>query len=325
MEPPLRPAGTDPAELTIRPCAAEDAPAMADLYNRQEAGSGPRGTQDFLHGAAGQDGGDERWVATDEGRVVGYATQEPAWWTGRHDIHAIEVRVERDRWGCGVGTSLFTALLSQSLAVGATRLLAWIQADLAEARRFAGRHGFEPTGQTVEEYRLYVPEARDQYASDIAARLQGEGIRIVALADIGEDESFLRALQSLWMMDDGSNVPTFETWRSRVLEGAGCSPRTHWVAMDGKRPVGTTFLKRLGTDSAENDYTAVAPSHRGRGLAYALKLQAIAWGREHGMNWFYTSSLIENTPMIAINRRLGYRAGVRRQEVARDLRGASGT
>jgi hypothetical protein len=55
------------------------------------------------------------------------------------------------------------------------------------------------------------------------------------------------------------------------------SAETHWVALNGERPVGMTFLKRLSEDAAENDYTCVAATHRSRGIATALKLRTIAW------------------------------------------------
>jgi GNAT superfamily N-acetyltransferase len=89
--------------------------------------------------------------------------------------------------------------------------------------------------------------------------------------------------------------------------------------MDGERPVGMTFLKRLSQNAAENDYTGVAPSHRGRGIARALKLRAIAWAKENGVDWFYTGSEIGNVRMIGVNRQLGYEPGPRRMEVAREL------
>jgi GNAT superfamily N-acetyltransferase len=80
-----------------------------------------------------------------------------------------------------------------------------------------------------------------------------------------------------------------------------------------------TFLKRLGENAAENDYTTVAPAYRGRGIAQALKLRTISWAQQNAVSWFYTSSEIDNARMIAINRRLGYRPGVRRVEVAKNL------
>jgi hypothetical protein len=50
-----------------------------------------------------------------------------------------------------------------------------------------------------------------------------------------------------------------------------------------------------------------------------LKLRTIAWARQHGVYQLFTACEIENTPMIAINKRLGYQSGVRRLAVAHDL------
>jgi len=47
-----------------------------------------------------------------------------------------------------------------------------------------------------------------------------------------------------------------------VLHAAGLSPDTHWIALDGARPVGITFLKWLSEDAAENDYMGVASTNR---------------------------------------------------------------
>jgi FMN phosphatase YigB (HAD superfamily)/GNAT superfamily N-acetyltransferase len=305
-----------PVELLIRPRIEADDAAIIAIHNRQEAESAPL-TADELR----EDGG-QRWAALLEGGVVGYAAFHPAWWTGRPEVYAAEVRVERDHWGRGIGSQLYETIAAEVGARSGSRLLAWIRADVPEARRFAVRHGFEDTGQVIEERRLFIPEARDAGRERLQDRLRRQGIRIVTLAEIGEDEPFLREVRLLWDGGEagpGDSQASFETWRSSVLRGAGLSPETHWVALGGAQPVGTTFLKRLGEDAAENDYTAVAPSHRGRGIAQALKLHAIAWARENGVRWFYTSSLINNTPMIAINETLGYRPGVRKHEVARTL------
>lgn len=62
----------------------------------------------------------------------------------------------------------------------------------------------------------------------------------------------------------------------------------------------------MSDNVAENEYRCVAPAYRGRGIAVALKLRAIAWARQQGVRWFYTSSETGNGPMIAINKHLGY-------------------
>lgn len=311
-------------EIDIRRYQADDAPALVTLYNDQETESGPRDVKEFQRVATEQEGtaGGELWVAQYQGTVAGYAAWNPAWWTGRHDTFALEIRVERGRWGRGIGSSLYGSLVRRPFATQATRFLSWIRVDLAEAQRFAARHGFEPTGQVVEERRLHLPDARDEYAAEHALRLESEGLRISTLAELQVDEQFLHRLRRLWSVDEAGDELDFAAWRSSVLDGPGVSPETHWLVLDGERPIGTTFLKRLGPNGAENDYTAVAPEYRGRGIASALKHRAIAWGREHGIDWFYTSSLLENGPMHAVNHRLGYLPGVRKQEVALELEAA---
>jgi GNAT superfamily N-acetyltransferase len=318
----------DQGSLTLRPRVPGDDAGIVEIYTRQEADSEPLTIALYRAEQAEKvaDRQGEQWVAVETSRVVGVGSLAPAWWTGRPGIYAVHIRIDQNHWRRGIGTRLYGLLRSRLIALGATRLVSWVRVDAANGRRFAARHGFRETGEVVEQYRLHVPEANAEAYGGLEERLRRGGLRIASLAELGtEDELFLRALQRLWA-SSGDEPPdperlrgSFPAWRREVLQAAGLSPETHWVALDGERPVGMTFLKQLSEDAAENDYTGVAPTHRGRGIAPALKLRAIAWARQHGVRWFYTSSEIGNTRMIAINRRLGYQPGVRRLEVSRDL------
>jgi GNAT superfamily N-acetyltransferase len=314
--------------LTLRPRAAGDDARIVDIYNQQEGDSLPLILEWYgaEHAGTAADRQGEQWVALDQDRLVGVGSFHPAWWTGQPGIYAGEIRVDQSRWRQGIGTRLSDQLRSRLLTRQATRLLSWISADASGARRFAARHGFRETGQVIQECRLHVPEVETDHYAGVDERLRQDGLRIASLAELGrDDETFLRALHQV-SADSGDGPPdpeqlsdSFATWQRQVLHAPGMSPETHWVALDGNRPVGMTYLKRLSEDAAENDYTGVASTHRGRGIAPALKLRAIAWAQQHGVNWFYTGSEIGNTRMIAINTRLGYQPGVRRVEVARDL------
>jgi GNAT superfamily N-acetyltransferase len=314
--------------LTLRPRAAGDDARIVEIYNRQEGDSLPLTLARFRAERAEQtaDHSGEEWVALNRDQLAGVGSFSPAWWTGEPGIYAVEIRVDCSRWRQGIGTQLYDRLRSRLVPRAATRLVSWVRADGDHARRFAARHGFQETGKVIQEYRLSIPEAKTDDPEGVEERLRREGLRIASLAELGrEDELFLGTLQAVWA-DSGEEPPdperlrdSFPTWRREVLQGAGLSPETHWVALDEDRPVGMTFLKRLSEDAAENDYTGVASTHRGRGIAPALKLRAIAWARQHEVSWFFTSSEVGNTRMIAINRRLGYQPGVQRLEVARDL------
>jgi GNAT superfamily N-acetyltransferase len=326
-DPPARPS-SGLETLTLRPRAAGDEARIVEIYNRQEADSLPLTLARFRaeHAAKAADPPGEEWVALDRDQLVGVGSFNLAWWTGNPGIYAVEIRVDPSRWREGIGARLSDLLRSRLLPQQAIRLIGWVRADAANARRFAARHGFHETGKVIQEYRLSIPEAQTDDPEGMEERLRREGLRIASLAELGrDDELFLRALQRLWA-DSGDEPPdpepllsSFPSWRREVLDAAGLSPETHWVALAGDRPVGMTFLKRLSEDAAENDYTGVASTHRGRGIAPALKRRAIAWARQHGVNGFFTSSEIGNARMIAINTRLGYRPGVRRLEVSRDL------
>lgn len=314
---------------TLRPRVPADDPRIVEIHNAQEAESMPLSLERYR--AERAQPADRRqgevWVAILDDVVVGVGDFAPAWWTGHAGIYEIDVRVDVPSRERGIGTSLYEMLESRLTALEATRLLGWIRPNAEPARRFVARHGFRETDEIIEEYRLHMPEARSDAYPGLEERLRDRGIRITSLAQLGlEDEDFLRSLHRVWAdtVDEPPDLAAlrdaFPTWQGQVLHSPGLSPGTHWVALDGDRPVGLTFLKRLSDDAAENDYTGVASAYRGQGIAPALKLQAIAWARENGVEWFYTSSEAGNARMISVNVRLGYRPGARKREVARNLR-----
>ncbi|MCW3098633.1 MAG: GCN5-related N-acetyltransferase [Chthonomonadaceae bacterium] len=314
--------------MELRPTIEEDDARIVEIYNLREHDTVPltpaRYRTERAEASTEHDG--ERYVAIEEGIVAGYSNFQWAWWTGKAGIYAVELRVDPHYARRGIGSRLFQHLCSQLSLRGATQLTGWIRADALEGRRFATKSGFTETGQVIQEYHLSITEADTSACAEHEARLNNEGVKIVSLAEAGStDAPFLHALQRLWA-DSGEEAPdpeqlrdSFEVWQRQVLRSPGLTPETHWVALEGERPVGMTFLKRLGDDAFENDYTGVAATHRGRGIATALKLRAILWAQQHAVERFYTSSEIGNAAMIAINTRMGYKPGVRRLEVCCDL------
>jgi GNAT superfamily N-acetyltransferase len=314
-------------DVEVRLAVAEDEDAIARLHQAQEPDAQPLiiNSAEWEGESASSPRG--RFVAATDGDLVGTVEWYPAWWTGEDSIYMVMVRVDESHGRRGIGNRLFERMRSGLLACGATRLLAWIREDSVAGRSFAARLGFEEMGEVMQDYRLHLPEAdTSQYAAR-EQRLASAGIRIAALADLPrQEESFLRALQRLWA-DSGDTPPdperlreSFPTWKKQVLDDVGLSPQTHWVALEGERPVGMTFLKRLSEDGFENDYTGVASTHRGRGIGAALKLRSILWGQQQGARWFYTSSEVDREAILHLNTVLGYVAGAKRLLIALDLR-----
>jgi GNAT superfamily N-acetyltransferase len=53
-------------------------------------------------------------------------------------------------------------------------------------------------------------------------------------------------------------------------------------------------------------YTCSHPDYRGRGIAWAVKLQSLAQAIELGIPFVRTANDSENAPMLHINETLGY-------------------
>jgi RimJ/RimL family protein N-acetyltransferase len=71
-------------------------------------------------------------------------------------------------------------------------------------------------------------------------------------------------------------------------------------------------------------FTATGREYRGRGLALAVKLASTRWAAENGITQLVTTNDETNAPMLAINRRLGYRPAGRRVEYLAEREGLLG-
>ena len=114
-----------------------------------------------------------------------------------------------------------------------------------------------------------------------------DGIHLTDLAAV--DSPVARRVLFDMIMEAAHDIPipdampprTFEDWERVVLGADRFDPTAMLIAMDGDRPVGYSRLEVDGT-SAWTHFTGVARSHRGRGIAMHLKVEAI---RPHGGAW----------------------------------------
>jgi RimJ/RimL family protein N-acetyltransferase len=71
--------------------------------------------------------------------------------------------------------------------------------------------------------------------------------------------------------------------------------------------------------AAYNEMTGTLRDYRGRGLAFAAKLETVRWAAGKGLARILTGNDTRNAPMLAINDRLGYRPTIEVVEYVRDL------
>ncbi|WP_291431559.1 GNAT family N-acetyltransferase [Deinococcus sp.] len=157
--------------------------------------------------------------------------------------------------------------------------------------------------------------------ADEEARALASGVRVVSLADLTapasdpwdtqprEHYELIRAL----LTDVPSAAPVqvwpFEVWRMRMPQRE-LDPRGVMIAVapDGTW-VGTSQLAQTlpaQPGHLHNGLTGVRREWRGRGLGLALKLAAARAALARGFTHSHTGNHTGNTPMLAINDRLGF-------------------
>ncbi len=149
-------------------------------------------------------------------------------------------------------------------------------------------------------------------------QLMAQGIRFCTYADMPDTEESRRKLYAL-EIEMKADVP------ARQAEPGTPEPYAHWLQDLLQRDYSTLFLAEhdgewVGiTTLADWGFTGVRRSHRGRGLATALKVRMLRSAKEQGIATLITETHFDNAPMLAINRKLGYRFGTVEVAVIKQL------
>ncbi len=212
----------------------------------------------------------------------------------------------------GLGARLAEAAMTFAREQGATRLVAEVRDNVADGLRFAERYVFR-RDRHIFESRLHLADFDEQWFAGAVTRVEAEGIRFLSLADLGDTDEVRRKLYDLNAAlardspgRDGDFFP-FEQFQKTVCSASWYRPDGQIVAVTGDSWIGMAAVGYFAnTNSMYNMFTGVEPIWRGRGIALALKLLAIACARRYGAGYISTNNDSENAPMLAINRTLGY-------------------
>lgn len=253
--------------------------------------------------------GGKRFVAWLDGQAVGcggagrvymYAADFPALWGN--------LSVLPEFRGRGVGGALLDAISDVALAAGKRELYGRTTADRPDAIRFLERRGF----REVERMKVVRLDLADFNHAPIQPPA---GIQITSLEARPElaDRLYEVAVEALPdIPGDGRMDPgTPAEFRARDVDRSLMPKGGYAVAVDeaSGAVVGYSNLMLVANDPglAWHGMTAVRRAWRGRGIAGALKRATIAWAAANGLEAIETANDVDNAPMRAVNRRLGYR------------------
>ena len=309
--------------VTFRAFTPDDVPAWVELHARIL----PEHAQDLadvVHREATWDSARfwrNRAVAfTPGGRVIGVGIIEHLHWQFHPDRYAVRVLVDPDHRGLGIGSSLHTWIVGQASQRDAWSLRGEVQERDAASVRFVTQRGYVEAQRNWES-RLDVPSfVSDQFAT-AEGRVTEAGIRLTSLANELERvgaagrEGVLRAVHEVdceGSTDEPSLDPItpapFGRWVAEVVEAPDALPDAYFLAEDGGRYVGLSALmeRRATPGVLGQGFTAVVKSHRGRGIAMALKLRTVAYARANGYREIVTWNNSRNRPMLRINEAMGF-------------------
>jgi GNAT superfamily N-acetyltransferase len=242
------------------------------------------------------------WCAEVDGETVGWATTGLVIETSEPGVMQLDVDVHPAHRRRGIATRLLAESERHAREIGARRVFVWARGEDSTSG-FARRHGFAhssssqmlvldprsveapevPAGVEVHPFRAFADDPRELYELDVVAMLDQPS------------EVALDALEYDVWLERWWNLPLVDMDASMVIVVDGVAVSMTWLHTDRERGRGA------------NNGTGTLPDYRGRGLALIAKRASLARAAELGVTEVYTGNDETNAPMLAINRRLGYR------------------
>lgn len=232
-------------------------------------------------------------VAQDDDRIVGCG------FAGRSDSPGrafFAVRVLPGSRGRGIGDAILEKCRPHATELGATIISGRVAASDQGSLQWVVDRGFVEVGRDVE----LVRELGDEPPS-----VSPPGIEIKEVTAAQHDAVYAVAVECWPDMPTTEPIPApaYDDWAHEELRGP-----VVFGAFDAGRLVGYAALvtRPASPEVLEHGFTTVVRSHRGRGIATALKRTQLAWAAKHGYRRLVTYTQEGNDAMRAINAKLGY-------------------
>ncbi|NJD27710.1 MAG: GNAT family N-acetyltransferase [Chloroflexi bacterium] len=246
-------------------------------------------------------------VAEAEGAIVGFG-----YLRGAPPLPGLLLNVEVDvsHRRRGIGTRLLEAVTTRAADHGLSTMVSVVAADTGSLA-FAARHGFVERDRRSES-KIDLSTFDVNAFADVLQRAADRRIRFAVMADIDTPEMrrrlFTLANQVTGDMPsvDPMEPLTYDQFVAAWLEGPSARRELLVIGLEDDDPVAVSMVTVFPGGIAYNWMTGVMPSHRGRGLGLAAKVEALRRAKAAGIDEVWTENHNRNAPMLAINARLGY-------------------
>ena len=253
-----------------------------------------------------------------DGKIAGTGAIQVGMMQRPDGSQQIGVTVFKEHRRRGIGGAVLDSLEAEALRRGVPRLLSGASASKPFALEFARKRGYREIGRRIMSYRELDSYEPAQWRVSLD-RVAKAGIRIrsfsevLAERDADGKERFWHELYEAEapMWDDiPFATPTphwpFERFYTMAVKSGQMLADLSLVAYDGDVIAGFTTT---GDHQAKDGWTwmtGVARDHRGKGIAMALKVEALARAKAAGRRAMGTVNDEPNKAMRGVNIKLGY-------------------
>lgn len=216
----------------------------------------------------------------------------------------------------GIGGALWQGCLEALKELGAQRVTAAAPEADRDVRRFLERCGFSEQRRTASAA-LDLAGFDETPFQEGFARLAARGIRFAALAEFPDT---LQTRYHHWnlLATNEQDLPhptplktPFPLFEEMVLNAPGYRRESHLLALDGEHWIGLAAVRlsaqsSAGPRTADLWHTGVLREYRGQGLGLALHVVAARHAAQQGARQLISETDADNTPLLAIQRRMGF-------------------
>jgi GNAT superfamily N-acetyltransferase len=218
----------------------------------------------------------------------------------------------------GLGSRLYQLMEDELVKGGCREFNCYVPDDCPEGLSFMLHRGFVQTLHSIS-MELDLASFDDKPYQVILADLEKQGFLFTTMAELGNTED---AQQKLYLLNDttvmdtplwrgGHCWETFEEFKKTVCDEDWYIPAGQNVVIDTSTGewVGMSAITRFeGNETAYNLFTGVDKRYRGRKIAQTVKVKALRFARDVlKVPAARTNHNTSNDPMIAIDRKLGYK------------------
>ena len=224
------------------------------------------------------------------------------------------ILVEPEQQCRGIGRAIYNRLNDELVHLNAVLVWTMSKEDLPRRIEFFRRRGFVEKSKNWESRLDLTTADTGRFAGYVEKALKA-GISFTTLAEEQPDgQDSLRKIHELVQLIQ-ADMPretdftplTYEQWETFSLKNPQLIPEGYFIAKDGPNYVGMSNVHRIDTELGllNQDDTGVRREYRGRGIATALKLKVINFGKKNGYRTLRTWNDSSNAPMLAVNTKLG--------------------